>query len=169
MKAVINSDVTQLREPNDLTLTGTTIKDYEPLLYKMGITFGFDDKETSDLIQQVYAEVNRNKVEEEHLYALRICLSKRMTYKCVFLISSKFFSQNAGRESIRTSFKYYSEYKSSCIIESSNMPLSYRAAYILHHSIGFTEAEVSELLNITPAKAKDRIKKARSFINRFKG
>ena len=168
MKSLINAGVAQPMWDNDLTLTSTKVKYYEPLLYKIAINFGFGVNETSDIVQQVYAEANRINVEQEHPRAIRICLSKLMIYKCIFIISNKFFSQNTWGGNCGTSFKYYSECKSS-LIESSDMPLSYGATYILNHNIGFTEAEVSELLNITPIKVKERINKARSFINSFKG
>ncbi len=44
------------------------------------------------------------------------------------------------------------------------MPLSYQAAFILNNKIGFTEAEISELLNISPIKVKERLNKASLFI-----
>ena len=169
MHQFIAVDVTQLKACNDLTLNYTTIRNYELLLCKIGIAFGLDQNETGNLVQQVYAEATRDKIEQERHGTLRIFLSKLMIYKCIFLISSKLFDQATGGENISTSLKPYSGYKSSYIHRTPGMPLTYCAAYILHHDICFTEAEVSKLLNITPVKVKERINKARNFINTFKG
>ena len=143
---------------DDSALTHKELKKYQPLLYKIGVNFGFNDSETNRLIQQVYADADRNNVEQELRHTMRICLSKLMVYKCIFIVSKKFFSQDTRASYIGASFKYYSE---------SGMPLSYKAAYILNHNIGFTEAEVSELLNTSPIKVKERLHKARSFVNNF--
>ena len=167
MEQSIGVDTTQERR-QDLTLHRATIKSFESLLYKIGIAFGLDYSETANLVKQVYADSAKNKIEQEHPGALRICLSKLMICKCIFIISSKLFRQATGVENNPTSLKYYSNYKSPGIIPTPAMPLSYRAAYILHHTIGFTEAEISNLLNITAVKVKERINKARHFINSSK-
>jgi hypothetical protein len=171
MEQSIGVDTTQERK-DDLTLHRTTIKNSESLLYKIGIAFGLDYSETANLVKQVYAETTyaettKNKIEQEHPGAIRICLSKLMIYKCIFIISSKLFGQGTGDNDF-TSLKYYSDYNSSSITRTPVMPLSYRAAYILHHDLGFTEAEVAKLLNITTVKVKERINKARYFINNSK-
>ena len=169
MHQYIGVDVTHLRERNDLTLNYTTIKNYEPLLCKTGVAFGLDQNETDNLVQQVYAEATRDKIEQECPGTLRIFLSKLMINKCIFLISSKLFDQAAGGENISTSLKLYSGYKTSYIHRTPAMPLTYCTAYILHHDIGFTEAEISKLLNITTVKVKERINKARNLIKASKG
>lgn len=45
-----------------------------------------------------------------------------------------------------------------------NMPLSYSAVYMLLIMFRFNEIEVAEILNITPYKVKERLKKAFTFI-----
>ena len=161
MEQSIGVDATrERRQDDDLTLHRTTIKNFESLLYKIGIAFGLDYSETANLVKQVYAETTKNKIEQEHPGAIRICLSKLMIYKCIFIISSKLFGQVTGNNDF-ISLKYYYDYNSSAITRTPVMPLSYRAAYILHHDIGFTEAEVAKLLNITTFKVKERINKAR--------
>lgn len=147
---------------NNFPLTETGIKKYEPLLSKIATSFGFNDDETCNLVQQVYTNANRNNIELKHYSRICICLAKIMVYKCIFIISSKLFSQNTGDYSNPRLLAYYSEYKSSS--RASNMPLSYWAASILNNKIGFTEAEISELLNISPIKVKERLNKASLFI-----
>ena len=164
MKQSVGIDTTQERRQDDLTLHRTTIKNFESLLYKIGIAFGLDYSETANLVKQAYAETTKNKIEQEHPGAIRICLSKLMIYKCIFIISSKLFDQATGGENISTSLKPYSGYKSSYIHRTPGMRLTYCAAYILHHDIGFTEAEVSTLLNITTVKVKEGINKARNWV-----
>ena len=167
MEQSIGIDTTQERRRDDLTLYRTIIKNFESLLYKIGIAFGLDYSETANLVKQVSAETTKNKIEQEHPGAIRICLSKLMIYKCIFIISSKLFGQVTGNNDF-TSLKYYYDYNSSAITRTPVMPLSYRAAYILHHDIGFTKAEIAKLLNITTVKVKERINKARYFINSSK-
>ena len=121
---------------------------YEPLLNKIANSFGFYNKEASSLVQKVYADVKSNTVEQE----LRMSLAKEIVYKCIFTISSRLFSQNTPGE---------------ITFQLSNMPLGSRAVFILHNHIGFSETEISELLNIPPLRVRERLNKAILFNKHF--
>ena len=121
---------------------------YDPLLNKIANSFGFYNKEASSLIQKVYADVKSNTTEQE----LGMSLAKDIVYKCIFTISSRFFSQNTPGE---TTFHL------------SNIPLGYRAVFILHNHIGFSETEISELLNIPRIRVRERLNKAILFNKHF--
>ena len=125
-----------------------SIKSYEPLLNKIAISLGFNSNEAKSLVQKVAANIKSTYAEHTSHSSLRICLAKEMVYQCIFIISTNLFKQNFVGE---TSFL------------SSNMPLTYRAAFILYDHIGFSEIEISEILNVTPKKVRERLNKAMSF------
>src|SRR4051794_14198761 len=79
---------------NDAPSAETKIKKYELLLYKIAMSFGFGDKESSDLVQQVNSHANRYWGRQENGNSYRILLSKIIVQKCIFRISSKYFSSN---------------------------------------------------------------------------
>src|SRR5690242_2190678 len=72
------------------TITRTETKEeFEPLLYKIAISFGFIDSETMDLVQQVCSCYNTYCADQPNGASLKICLSKLMVHKCIFKISSQ--------------------------------------------------------------------------------
>lgn len=148
------------------SLINTGIKKYEPLLYKIGINFGFSDSETIALVEQV--DFHRNSFcTDRYTFGLKIWLSKIMVRKCIFKISRILFSQNISFEVRPRVLAYHScnqESTHSCI---QHMPLSLRTVYILKSVIGFDEIEIAEILNVSSFKIKDRFQEAKFFLNNF--
>ncbi|TKK66692.1 hypothetical protein FC093_16795 [Ilyomonas limi] len=134
---------------NHVTETAAGIKEYEPLLYKIASSFGFIDNETMDLVQQVCSCFNVYCTNPQNGTSLKIRLSKFMVHQCIFKISSQLFSQNVDAEKL----------------SATDMPLSFRSVFILHHIIGFDEYEIAEILNTNLLQVKHRLSKALLFIN----
>ncbi len=139
-------------------------KKYEPLLYKIGISFGFDDRESSDLLEQVSFHPN-NFCSDDYPFGLKIWLSKIMVRKCIFRISNILFSNNTFLEIRPRVLGYYPYTKSSPCSCIQDMPLSLRVVYILKYTIEFDEIDIAEILNTTSIKVKDRFQKAKSILD----
>ncbi len=141
-------------------------KKYEPLLYKIGINFGFSDGETIALVEQV--ESHRNSFcTDSYTFGLKIWLSKIMVRQCIFKISGILFSQNTTFEIKPRVLGYHSSNQESTHSCIQNMPLSLRTVYILKSAIGFDEIEIAEILNVSSFKIKDRFQEAKFFLNNF--
>jgi len=134
---------------NRLTITVASIEEHEPLLHKIASSFGLIDSETIDLVQQAYSYSKAYCADSQNDTSLKIRLSKFMVHQCIFKISSRLFSQNAdaGKTGV------------------TDMPLSFRSVFILHHIIGFDEYEIAEILNTNLLQVKQRLSKALLFIN----
>jgi hypothetical protein len=87
-------------------------------------------------------------------------LSKLMVYKCIFKISEHFFSQNNNETSSTLRSGIITVFKNFSWLKLQQIPLSYRAVYLLKNLNEFSEKEIAELLNITLIKVKERINKA---------
>jgi hypothetical protein len=128
--------------------TEVNIKLYEPLLNKLAIHFGFGSNEAKILVQKVAADIKSKYAEHTSYNNLRIYFAKEMVHECIFIISTSLFNQN---------------FKGQTSFLSSNMPLTYHVVFILYDHMGFSEMEISEILNIPPIKVRERLNKAISF------
>ncbi|HEY9363494.1 MAG TPA: sigma factor [Chitinophagaceae bacterium] len=153
---------------DNIELVEVKVKKYRQLLYEIARSFGFDEKESQELVQQSCLYASRHIEEEANHFSFRIWLSKILVYKCIFKISSELFSQ-AGTDTEENAFCSlgYSRYKSSRGFNVQTMPLSLRAVFILNN-IGFNESEMAEILNTTLLKVKERLSKANAFLNKKK-
>ena len=138
-----------------------SIEKYEPLLYQTAISFGFNDNELNDLVQQVCSHGSRSYTHQRNFFSLRIWLTKLLVHKCIFKISSELFSQGNSSKTLGHYYGYGDSHK----LNQKHMPLSFRAVFILKNIVGFDENEIAEILNTTPLSVKQRLNKARAYVN----
>ena len=142
------------------------IEKYKALLRRIAGGFGFNDREVRELAEQVCVSA-REQMGSRDL-PLRLWLSGMVVRQCVLRISSELFLQSgcsAGKNN-SSSLEYYYRYRNACELRLHEMPLSYRAVYILSDTIGFTETEIAEVLHTTPSKVRERQLKALAFLRR---
>lgn len=135
---------------------------YELLLFKIATSFGFSNKESSDIVQQVHLDRVRHFRYQENGNQIRVLLSKMMVQRCIFKISSEYFSSvssNPGKE-----FSGLAFYPNCISLRLRNFPLSLRTVVILN-SVGFDETEIAQILNTTPFIVKEKFNKALVLIN----
>ena len=149
---------------NDNSFRNSLVDKYTPLLCKIAFNFEFNHEETDELIGQVDSFVNSHSGVPDH-HLLKIWIAKVMVQRCVFKISVPLFSKNDWRTAKKENSSYYSDYRSRHNYKLHDMPLTIRTAFVLSNSTDFSEAEIAELLNITPIKVKERLNKARLIIN----
>lgn len=149
---------------NDAGEIEVLLKKYTPLLYKIARSFGFSESESRSLVEQLRIYARTHPAAD--CYLARIWLSKIMVHLCTFRISSVLFGRT-GREEEKSkpeSFGYAGYYRTAGEQAVQNIPLSYRAAYILSRCLGFTTNEISLILNTTPSKVMERYHKALAFL-----
>ena len=136
---------------------------YELLLSKIAMGFEFSVKESSALAQQVCADGLKYFEHQDDSAQMKIMLSKIMVHKCIFKISSQYFSSNHTREEI-VGTGYFPFYTNYAVSRFRNLPLSLRAVAILNN-LHFSETEIAQILNASLSAVKDRLKKATAIIN----
>src|SRR5688572_12146011 len=120
---------------------------YQSLLSAISNNFGFTEKETFKLIEEVYSYTQRLYNDEKNQLPLRILLSKVMVHKCIFKISCRMFSENT-LTGIESSSAFYSNRNAFEALQKK-MPLSYLTVYILSSVLGFSNTEIAGILNTT--------------------
>jgi DNA-directed RNA polymerase specialized sigma24 family protein len=140
------------------------IDKYTPLLCKIAYSFEFNHIEVNDLVKQVDSSVNAHScVPGNDLF--KMWISKHMVQRCISKLSYPFFDQSDWRNTKKDSSAYFSDYLNRNEYNVGNMPLTIRSVFILNKTTDFSEAEIAELLNIAPAKVKERLHKASVIIN----
>jgi hypothetical protein len=140
---------------------GSALTDnHQPLLHKIGANFGFGEKETDEMVEQVFRGNSVDLTNGKHSGTLKIRLAKNMVQKCIFTISCTMFSQYPTAVNLLPAINRY--INTSPVPE---IPLSYQTVFVLLRSIGFGETEVAEILNISGAEVRKRFAKAQKLIN----
>ena len=127
------------------------IPDLGTALYEVGTALGLRDKQAVLFAQEVLYKAMHNSFNAKGKWPLRIRLIQMMVYKCLFHISS---------ELLMHSFKNVS----SDTFYIPQMPLSYWAVYILHHTIGLSKNEIAFILNTSVLQVNKRLNKALEYI-----
>ena len=139
---------------------------YEPLLRKIALRFGFSFEETEGLLNEVYSFAAVQT--ESGSASSKVRLSKIMVRKCIFKLSATLFNKNDFYTSQPKHHPGYSlSYNEPRALNFQDMPLSFRAVYILRTDAGFSDEEVAEMLNSTSMQVRERLNKARLFINTY--
>ncbi len=122
------------------------VKRYEPLMYKIGLSFGFNDSTLHEWVRESSTCAIRCFTAHTDNLSIRLWMAKRIVQKCILKISLPIFQQEGP-----------------CCHE---MPVSFRAVYVLNRLAGFDENEMAFILNTTPLVIRERLNKALSMINR---
>lgn len=142
---------------------------YEPLLCKIATCFGLGVEETGRLLKEVYASAGLQDGRPDNRGSLKIQLAKRMVRKCIFTVSAELFSKRGfyGSLSRQTAFACSLGRHETHPVHFQDMPLSFRAVYILRTHAGLEENETAEVLNATSIQVRERLAKARLFIDTY--
>jgi len=117
----------------------------EPLMYKIGLSFGFNDSTLHELVRDTSSCAIRYFKTHTDYLSIRLWMSKLIVQKCILKISLPIFLQEGP-----------------CCQE---IPVSFRAVYVLNKLVGFDENEVALILNTTPLVIRARLNKALLMIN----
>ena len=132
---------------------------YKAFLLMIAVNLGLSEKESRELVEFVCLIGEKNYVYQQKSFPLKLWLSKTLVHRCIVKISSIMFSKSGGAIG---SFQGLDNNLISSPI--SKIPFSFRAVYILLHSVGFTKPEVAYILNISPMQVRERFVKAMTII-----
>ncbi len=155
------------------------IRRYNPYLFKIGRSYGYNHQDTEDLMQETYlnAYANLNKFENRSslkTWLVKIMLNncyqkkQRLTYKNE--IPSKIFEQENvlpmfSNSNMDTS-KQILNNELSHILENAlqKIPEDYRMVFSLRELNGMSTIETSEVLNISETNVKTRLNRAKNML-----
>lgn len=162
----------------EIALYEIIMRRYNPYLFKVGKSYGFNQPDTEDLIQDSYLNAYTNLAKFENRSTLKTWLVKIMLNNC-YHKTRKFSFKNEIPSEISekdigipmfmqqtTTGKTIMNNELKHILEEAllQLPESYRMVFTLRELNGMSTRETSETLNISEANVKVRLKRAKNML-----
>jgi RNA polymerase sigma factor (sigma-70 family) len=156
------------------------IRRYNPVIYKIARSYGFNHQDAEDLMQDTHVAAYTQLSKFEHRASYKTWISRIMINRCLYKLKYGYFKNEVPSEQIleSNSLPMYikgNESQTEDVIlnreltkalEESlqNIPVNYRTVFVLREMEGFSVAETAELLNITPINVKVRLNRAKALL-----
>ena len=142
------------------------IRRYNPLLYKIGRSYGFFHEDTQDLMQDAYITAYQHLNEFEGKSQWSTWLARIMINKCLYKlkINKRMKITTLGDEGTVSIDKTILSLELGKVMEKAieGLPENYRMVFILREVQGLSVMQTAEILNITPVNVKVRLNRAKS-------
>lgn len=177
----VNSDFSLIEKIclGEIALFEVLIRRYNPVLYKIARSYGFNHQDAEDLMQETHVAAYLALSKFEGRSSYKTWVSRIMVNKCLYKL--KYGSCKNEVSSEPSSFTLQSMDKKAqtnpteqtllnrefaVILEQSlqRLPVQYRTVFVLRALEGFSVAETASLLNITPVNVKVRLNRAKALL-----
>lgn len=164
----------------DLALFEVLIRRYNPVLYKIARSYGFNHQDAEDLMQDVHVTAYTELAKFEKRASYKTWISRIMVNRCLYKLKYGYFkNEGPGQQTLDPNIQpMYSKRKDnpteelvasrelSAVLEKSlqNIPLMYRMVFVLRAVEEFSVAETADLLGITPVNVKVRMNRAKALL-----
>jgi len=161
----------------EIALFEVLVRRYNPVLYKIARSFGFNREDTEDLVQETHVTAYTELKNFEHRAAYKTWISKIIINKCAHALKSGYFKHEKKHGEVmdenapsvqsakhnRSTENTIINRELSRVLENSLqfLPISYRTVFILREIEGFNVAETAELLNLSAVNVKVRLNRAK--------
>ena len=158
------------------------IRRYNPVLYKIARSYGFNHQDAEDLLQETHFAAYSNLKQFAGRSSYKTWIAKIMVHKCIYKLSYG-YKKNEYPDSDRiqeqtaplfTSGQSQSteslvlKKEMAAVLQNSleNVPDIYRSVFLLREVEGFSIAETAELLNISTVNVKVRLNRAKTLLQK---
>ncbi len=155
------------------------IRRYNPVLYKIARSYGFNHQDAEDLMQDTHVAAYSalQQFESRSTYKTWIC--RIMVNKCIYKSKYGYVRHEVPTEDFEPHHQplsmqlkdhqtenYLWNRELTMLLERSlkNIPAMYRTVFVLREVEGFSVSETAELLNITPVNVKVRLNRAKALL-----
>ena len=138
------------------------IRGYKTFLTQISMGLGMSEMESNKILEEVCSQVNKDFANYPGTHSLKIWLSKIVVRKIIFKISTDLFNAQSS-EAYAMKLENYSPGNIIYNSRFKHMPLSLQVVYLLTKA-GFSEMEVSDILNVNPIKVRERLHKALAIV-----
>jgi RNA polymerase sigma factor (sigma-70 family) len=158
------------------------IRRYNPVLYKIARSYGFNHQDAEDLMQDAHVAAFQQLGQFQYRAAYKTWLSKIMLNKCLYKLRYGYFRHEAPHsekinEEATPAFTAQNDQTTESAVmnrelakalEASLQQLSfpYRSVFVLREMEGFSVAETAELLAISPVNVKVRLNRAKALLQK---
>jgi RNA polymerase sigma factor (sigma-70 family) len=157
------------------------IRRYNPYLYKVGRSYGFNHQDTEDLMQETFINsyVNLKQFAERSsfktwLITIMLHQCYRKTHKFNYLkeqtadllpdnSSFMFLPKNHSNTDDAVLSKEFNKVVEACL---QQLPREYKTTFSLRELAGLSVAETAEVMNTTPANVKVRLNRAKAMLRK---
>jgi RNA polymerase sigma-70 factor (ECF subfamily) len=164
----------------EVVLFELLIKRNNAILYKTGMSYGFNHHDVEDLMQEAYISAYTNLSKFENRSSFRTWLVRIMLNQChhrtkKFSYIKEQPTELSERENVIPMFSSHSDTSKSILNREINniiqnaitrIPVEYRMVFSLREVSGFSVAETAEALDITPSNVKVRLNRARTMLRK---
>ena len=163
----------------EISLYEIIIRRYNPLLYKVGRSYGLQHEDVQDAMQETFIAGYEKLFQFQKRAQLSTWLTKIMINKCLYRMKRKVenISLSTMGENIpvrneiagNTSEKFPLQNELKKIMELSleKLPEHYRLVFLLRETENFSVAQTAEALNITEINVKVRLTRAKAMLRDY--
>jgi RNA polymerase sigma factor (sigma-70 family) len=158
------------------------VRRYNPLLYRIARSYGFNHQDAEDLMQDTHVTAYMHLQQLDYSLLYKPWLTKILIHKCLYKQNHGYSKMEApDSELVERSQKplhaslisgdaerIIMNRELSTIIESNlnNLPPNYRTVLILREVEGFSVNETAELMDITASNVKVRLNRAKALLQK---
>jgi len=178
----INSDDAVIEKiiMGDQPLFEILIRRYNPVLYKIARSFGFNHQDAQDIMQEAHVAAFINLPHFEKRSSYKTWISKITVNKCLYQLKYGYFKNESpvdhfqehqplgmSAKNIQPEEKTINR-ELALILEKSlqNIPVIYRTVFVLREVEGCSVAETAELLEISTTNVKARLNRAKAYLQK---
>lgn len=158
------------------------IRRYNPVLYKIARSYGFNHQDAEDLMQDAHVTAYQQLEQFENRAAYKTWLSRIIVNKCLYKLKYGYFKRESpesekineaaipafnttnGSATERTVMNR--ELSKALELSLQQISLPYRCVFILREMEGFSVAETAALLEISPVNVKVRLNRAKTLLQK---
>jgi RNA polymerase sigma factor (sigma-70 family) len=158
------------------------IRRYNPVLYRIAKSHGFNHQDAEDLMQDAHISAYMALKDFGHRSTYKTWISRIMVNKCLYKLKYGYHKNEVPSEKVTEPIHQPMHVKSkenqtedvflnrelTLVLEKSlhNIPVMYRTVFVLREVEGFSVAETSGLLDITEMNVKIRLSRAKAMLRK---
>ena len=158
------------------------IRRYNPVLYRIARSYGFNHQDAEDLMQDVHVIAYTKLVTFEGRASYKTWISRIMIHKCLYKLKYGYYKNEFPSDQIHEinnqpmnveanenqTEQVVSNRELTAVLEKSiqKIPCIYRTVFILREVEGLSVAETAELLDITPTNVKVRLIRSKALLQK---
>lgn len=158
------------------------VRRYNPVLYKLARSYGFNHPDAEDLMQDTHVAAYTHLQQFEKKASYKTWISRIMINRCLYQLKYGYFKHEVPGQPMPepNTQPMHSKWKDnptedlvagrelSAVLERSlqQIPVMYRMVFVLRVVEEFSVVETAALLGITPTNVKVRLNRARALLQK---
>jgi len=174
-----DADILQLVLKGNTALFELLVRRYNPYLYKVGRSYGFNHHDTEDLMQETFVNCYLHLQQFRQQASFKTWLLRIMLHQCWHQMQKHRFTKEQSAETLpdNSSFMFAANHNTnnnitgrelknvieSCLLQ---LPLTYRTAFVLRELTGLSVAETAAITNTSVANVKVQLHRAKALLRK---